>query len=83
MARETFFQVQAFNASKGGGLKANAPVACGSVEGARRTAERLALSHVGVIAFSTTADSETGDYDDEPAVFFRAGQLPFEFDLMP
>jgi hypothetical protein len=37
--------LQAFNNGKGGRLKANAPAACGSADGARRTAERLSLSH--------------------------------------
>jgi hypothetical protein len=83
MTRQTTFLVQAFNISKGTRLKANAPIACSSAEGARRTAERLALNNLGVVAFSMTADPETGDYDDEPTVFFRAGQLPVEFDLMP
>jgi hypothetical protein len=83
MTRQTTFLVQAFNISKGSRLKANTPIACSSAEGARRTAERLALNNLGVIAFSVTADPEAGDYDDEPTVFFRAGQLPAEFDLMP
>jgi hypothetical protein len=83
MMRQTTFLVQAFNVSKGARLKANAPIACSSSEGARRTAERLALNNAGVIAFSMTSDPETGDYDDEPMVLFRAGQLPAEFDLMP
>jgi hypothetical protein len=30
-------------------------------EGARRTAERLALSKAGIIAFSRRGDVETGD----------------------
>jgi hypothetical protein len=41
------------------------------------------FENLGVVAFSMTADPENGDYDDEPTVFFRAGQLPAEFDLMP
>jgi hypothetical protein len=41
------------------------------------------LNNAGVVAFSMTSDPETGDYDDEPMVFFRVGQLPAEFDLMP
>lgn len=83
MASETTFLVQAFNISKGEHLKATAPITCRSVEGARRTAERLALNNAGVVAFSMTSDSDTGDYDDQLTVFFRAGQLPAEFDLMP
>lgn len=43
----------------------------------------LALNNLDIVAFSVTANPETGDYDDEPTAFFRAGQLPAEFDLMP
>ena len=68
--RQTTFLVQAFNISQGARLKANAPIACSSSEGARRTAERLALNNAGVIAFSMTSDPETGDYDGEPMVFW-------------
>ena len=82
MTRESTFLVQAFN-SKGGRLKPNPPVACKSADGARRTAERLSLSHEGVVAFSVTSDPDTGDYDDQPTIFYRAGQLPSEFDSMP
>jgi hypothetical protein len=82
MSRVTTFLVQAFNNGKGGHLKANAPVACRSADGAR-TAERLSLNNLGVVAFSATSDSETSDYDDQPTVFFRAGRLPPEFDSMP
>jgi hypothetical protein len=83
MTRQTTFLVQVFNMSKGAYLKANAPIACSSAEGARRTAEGLALNNLGVVAFSMTADPDSGDYDDEPTVFFRAGWSPAEFDLMP
>jgi len=78
MSCQKNFLVQAFSV-KGDHLKADAPIACRSVEGARRTAKRLALSKAGVIAFSTTSDAEMGDYDDEPNVFFRTGQLPDDF----
>jgi hypothetical protein len=83
MSRQTHFLVQSFDPAKGDQLKAGAPIVCRSEEGARRTAERLALSKAGVVAFSTTSDAETGDYDDRPTVFFRAGQVPAEFDSMP
>ncbi len=53
MAREISYFVQAFNAGKGGELKADAPIACKSATGALRTAERLALSKLGVVAFSS------------------------------
>jgi hypothetical protein len=35
---------------------------------------------VGVIASSSTGDPEMGDYDDEPTVIFRQGELPSAFD---
>ena len=83
MSRQTHFLVQSFDPAKGDQLKAGTPIACRTAEGARRTAERLALTKAGVVAFSTTSDAEAGDYDDQPTVFFRAGQVPAEFDSMP
>src|SRR3981081_227264 len=80
MARETSYFVQSFNAGKGGNLKTDAAIACKSATGALRTAERLALSKLGVVAFSSTGDPEMGDYDDEPTVIFRNGQFPSSFD---
>jgi hypothetical protein len=80
MARVTSYFVQAFIAGRGQGLKADAPIACKTEAGALRTAERLALSKLGVVAFSSTGDPEMGDYDDEPAVIFRQGQIPSDFD---
>lgn len=83
MSRQTSFLVQSFDPAKGGQSKGGTPIVCRTAEGARRTAERLALSKAGVVAFSTTSDAETGDYDDQPTVFFRAGEIPAEFDSMP
>lgn len=80
MPRQTQFLVQSLDLAKGDQLKARGPMVCRTEERARRTAERLAMSKAGVVAFSTTADTETGDYDDQPTVFFRAGRLPDEFD---
>ena len=80
MARETRYVVQVFTTGRGGSLKADTPVACKSEAGALRMAERLAASERGVIAFSSTGDAELGDYDDEPKIIFRAGELPPMFD---
>ena len=80
MARETIYFVQAFNAGRGGNLKADAPIACKTETSALRTAERLAPNKLGVVAFSSTGDSEMGDYDDEPTVIFRQGQFPSSFE---
>jgi hypothetical protein len=71
MALETMDFIQSFNPGKGRNLKADAPMACRSATVAVRTAERLALSKLGVVAFSSTGDAEMGDYDDEPTVMFR------------
>jgi hypothetical protein len=79
VARETIYIVQAFKAGKGDGLKADTPIACKSAESARRSAERLAASNVGVVAFATTGDVELGEYDDAPAIIFKAGRLPANF----
>jgi len=80
MARETIYFVQAFSAGRGGRPKADAPIACKTEASALRTAERLAPSKAGVMAFSSSGDPDMGDYDDEPTVFFRHGELPSAFD---
>jgi hypothetical protein len=72
MARETLYVVQSFNAGKGSSLKADVPIPCRSAE----TAQRLAPAKAGVVAFSTAGDAELGDYDDEPTIIFKTGQLP-------
>lgn len=56
----------------------------GRVE-ARRKAERLATTftdkgRLGVVAFSVSADTEMGDYDESPTILFKAGSLPDIFD---
>ena len=79
MARQTVYVVQGFRAGKGRGLKADNPIACRSADAARRTAERLAPLRLGVVAFSTSGDADTGDYDDEPSIIFKTGQLPMPF----
>jgi hypothetical protein len=80
MTRETIYLVQAFKAGKGTRLTADTPIRCKSPEGARRTGERLALTAAGVVAFATSGDAESGDYDEEPSIIFKAGRLlaPFE-----
>lgn len=80
MARETIYLVQAYTQGKRARLNADAPIPCKSPEAARKTAERLAISKVGVVAFSTSGDAELGEFDDEPVVFFKAGRLPPQFE---
>ena len=80
MTRETVYIVQAYNAGKGNHLKADTPIPCKSPEAARRTAERLAQTKIGVVAFSSSGDQDLGDYDEEPIVIFKAGRLPEQFE---
>ncbi|MEI9930359.1 MAG: hypothetical protein WDM89_07340 [Rhizomicrobium sp.] len=80
MARETVFIVQSFCSGRGGFPKAEQAVPCKSADAARRMAERLSATKLGVIAFSTSGDAELGDFDDQPVVLFKAGQLPATFD---
>jgi hypothetical protein len=80
MARETAFIVQSFEQGRGKALKADKHVSCKSAEVARRMAKRLAATKLGVVAFSTSGDTELGDFDDQPTIIFRAGQLPAAFD---
>jgi hypothetical protein len=42
-------------------------------------AEKMVLSKLGVVAYATSGDAETGDYDEEPEILFRAGRLPETF----
>jgi hypothetical protein len=80
MAQETIYIVQSFRAGRGTRLLTDPAVACKSAQTARRTAERLAQTRVGVIAWSRTGDAELGDFDEQPMVLFRAGRIPAELD---
>jgi len=76
MAIETVHIVQTYVQGKGKNLKAEQPQGCKTAEEARRKAERLAPLRLGVVAYSASADTEMGDYDESPAILFKAGQLP-------
>ena len=80
MAKETVHLVQAFVAGRGKALKSEPAMACKTPEEARRKAERLSPLRLGVVAFSATADTELGDYDENPVVLFKSGRLPHPFD---
>ena len=76
---ETVYIVQSYVAGRGQGLKAEPQVGCKSAEEARRKAERLGPLRVGVVAFEVSADTELGDYDENPRILFRSGRLPHPF----
>jgi hypothetical protein len=79
MASETVYILQTYVAGRGKGLKAEQQVGCKTAEEARRKAERLAPLRLGVVAFAATADTELGDYDENPVILFKSGQLPHPF----
>ncbi|UJW84888.1 hypothetical protein [Devosia sp. SL43] len=70
----TMYLVQAFKQS-GSKLVADPVQQSKSADKAMATAERLAPSRAGVIAFSQEVDLETDTYD-EPRVLLRLGKLP-------
>jgi hypothetical protein len=80
MARETAFIVQSFVAGRGTALKADMQVPCKSANAARQMAERLSATKLGVVAFSNSGDAELREFDDQPIILFRAGQLPAAFE---
>lgn len=77
---ETIHLVQAYVAGRGKALRAEPAVACRTAEDARRKAERLSPLRLGVVAFTASADVEMGDYDENPTILFKSGQLPPPFD---
>jgi len=79
MARTTNYLVQTFDAGTGSRLRANVPIPCRSAEAANRTAQKMARSKVGVVAFAVTGDAELGEWDEEPNIIFKAGRLPPPF----
>ena len=76
MTRETIYVVQAYIIGKGKRLRAEAAIPCKTAEIARRMALKLEAAKAGVVAFSTSADPELGDYDEDPVIIYKAGQLP-------
>ena len=70
----TMYLVQAFKLS-GKKLVADPVQQSKTADKAIATAERLAPSRAGVIAFSQEVDIETDTYD-EPRVLLRIGSLP-------
>lgn len=80
MARETAFIVQSFGPGRGDALKADKQVPCKTADAARRMAERLSATKLGVVAFAMSGDAELGEFDDQPTILFRAGRLPDSFD---
>lgn len=79
MATETVYIIQSYVQGRGKALRAEPQVGCKDAEEARRKAERLAPLRLGVVAFAVSADTELGDYDEQPTIIFKSGQLPPPF----
>lgn len=79
MASETVYILQTYVQGRGKGLKAEPQVGCKDAEEARRKAERMAPLRLDVVAFSVSADTEMGDYDEQPTIIFKSGRLPPPF----
>lgn len=77
-SRSTLYVVEAFEERDGGVVPAE-PKACPSATAARQLADRLAQTHVGVIAWSRTGDPDLGDWGP-PEVLVRIGVIPDEFE---
>jgi hypothetical protein len=80
MARQTAYIVQSFVAGRGNRLKGDTPVSCKTADAACQKAKRLGPTKLGVVAFSSSADLELGDYDEEPVILFKTGRLPDQFE---
>jgi hypothetical protein len=78
MSRETTFFAQGF-VEKLGALKGEAVRRCQSELAAIRTARSLGETRAGAVAFSSSGDSDTGEYDETPIVLWTIGRLPDEF----
>lgn len=78
MAMTTFYAVQPFEKAAGGRLKVCRPIEAQTKDQCIRRAQTLA-SKGGAIAFARTGDPVTGDFDDEPAILGRFGDIPREF----
>lgn len=73
----TYFVVQSFTLGSRGALIADDPVEATGAEHARRLAERLAATKIGVVAFSRSGDLGTGEFEDA-TVLYMSGDLPME-----
>lgn len=71
----TYFVVQSFARGSRGSLTADTPIEARSSDHAKRLADRLAGSKAGVVAFSRTGDSATGEFEDA-VILCVSGTVP-------
>lgn len=78
MGRETIYLVQGFSEQRGA-LKEDPPTRCKNEDAAKRAAVLLGETKVGAVAFSSSGDSDLGDFDDEPIILLVVGRVPDAF----
>lgn len=74
----TYYVVQAFE-ERDGATVALEPKAAPGEASARALAKMMAITHVGVIAWSKTGDPDLGQWE-QPKELFRAGVIPDQFE---
>ena len=71
----THYVVQGYRKGARGRLQADEPRIARDLNHCQVLAERVAESRDGVIAFSRTGDTDTGDFDD-PVIIATFGDIP-------
>jgi hypothetical protein len=74
----TYYVVQSFQ-TVDGAVVALEPKAAPGAASARALAELLAITHVGVIAWSKTGKPDLGEWNS-PEIIFQTGTIPPEFE---
>jgi len=77
----TYFVVQAFQATKGGGITADEPRQARDQQHALHLLERYRSVRAGAVAFRRTGDPSTGDWEDA-VIIARFGRVPGEVDAL-
>ena len=78
MPTQTYYVVQAFKQEDGAIVPVKPNAAPGEAS-ARALAQMLAVSYVGVIAWSRTGDPDLGEWGP-PETIFSTGLIPDEFE---
>jgi len=78
MPTQTYYFVQAFT-EEDGATVALKPNAAPGEASARALAQVLAITYVGVIAWSRTGDPDLGEWGP-PQIIFKVGLIPDQFE---
>ena len=82
MSMQTQYVVQSYSKGARGRMDPDTPFIARDAPHALRTAEKMAVSKPMVIAFASTGDGETGDFEEPKLIFAHGDQLPSEVDEM-